>query len=116
MMKGGMKYKQGEIVLIPFPYTDFSTGKQRPALVLSNNKMDKFEDIICCLVTSNPSKSGLLIKKNHFEKGKLPFKSWIKPHRIFTIDSKIVKKRVCLINKGFFDEVLEDVLSYVKRK
>jgi len=32
-----MNYSQGEIVLPPFPYSDLSLSKKRPALILSNN-------------------------------------------------------------------------------
>jgi mRNA interferase MazF len=30
-------YNQGAILLIPIPYTDLTTTKQRPVLVLSND-------------------------------------------------------------------------------
>ncbi len=33
-------YKRGEVVLLPFPYTDLSTSKKRPAVILSSNKFN----------------------------------------------------------------------------
>jgi mRNA interferase MazF len=30
-------YKRGEVVLLPFPFTDLSTIKRRPAVVLSTD-------------------------------------------------------------------------------
>ena len=114
-MKSGMKYKQRDIVLIPFPYTDFSSIKQRPALIISNKKMDKMQDFICCLVTSNPTKEGILIRKDSFEEEKLPFKSWIKPYRIFTIYNKIIRKKLCTITNDFYEEVLKEILVYLRR-
>jgi mRNA interferase MazF len=35
-----MGYKQGEIVLVPFPYSDLSGSKRRPVLVVSNDLFD----------------------------------------------------------------------------
>ncbi len=33
----GIMYKQREIVLLPFPYSDLSAIKKRPILIISNN-------------------------------------------------------------------------------
>ncbi len=33
-------YKRGDVVLLPFPYTDLSTSKKRPAVILSTNKFN----------------------------------------------------------------------------
>lgn len=107
-------YEQREIVLVPFPYTDLSISKLRPALIISNKKINNSEDRICCLVTSNPTKEGILIEKDDFENEKLPFKSWIKPHRIFTINIKIMQKNLCKINKKFYDKVLIGINEYIK--
>jgi len=46
-MNGGTVYKQKDIVIIPFPYSDLTGSKQRPALIISNNKINKTQDRIC---------------------------------------------------------------------
>ena len=49
-----MMYKQGDILLIPFPFTDLSSTKQRPVLVLSNTKYNESnQDIVVAAITSN---------------------------------------------------------------
>lgn len=37
-----MIYKQGEIVLVPFPYSDLSGSKRRPVLIVSNDAYKYF--------------------------------------------------------------------------
>jgi len=45
---------KGKIVLVPFPFTDLTGVKQRPALVISNNEYNqKNLDVIICGITSN---------------------------------------------------------------
>ncbi len=49
-------YEPGQVVLIPFPFTDLTTVKQRPALVISTPSFNRRqEDIIIVAMTSqNP--------------------------------------------------------------
>ncbi len=108
-------YEQRDIVLIPFPYSDLTGSKQRPALIISNSLLNKTEDRICCLVTTSPHEDDILIEKNSFEEGKLPFKSWIRPHRLFTINVKIIKKKLCRVNIDFYDRIIAGVNRYLKR-
>ena len=57
-------YKRGDIVLVPFPFTDFSTLKQRPALVISSNTFNNSrEDVILVAITSQ---SGSAFKGNNY--------------------------------------------------
>ena len=50
----GTNYKQKEIVLVPFPYSDLSATKKRPVLIVSNNHYNNnFEDVIVCVITSS---------------------------------------------------------------
>jgi len=106
-------HEQGDIVLIPFPYSDLTGNKIRPALIISNKNLNKSEDRICCLVTSNIHKGDLEIRKEDFKEGKLPFKSAIRPHRIFTIDRRIIKKRLCTINNKLHERVISEVNKYL---
>lgn len=103
-------FEQRDIVLIPFPYSNLTGAKQRPALIISNKKFNKSNDRICCLITSNKIKDGILI--DEFEEGKLPFKSWVKPYRIFTIDERIIKKKLCRIEENLLGKILERLNKY----
>lgn len=44
-------YKFGTIVLIPFPFTDLTSAKLRPALIVSKNNSSS-DDIIVAFITS----------------------------------------------------------------
>ena len=107
-------YDQGDIVLIPFPYSDLSENKQRPALIVSNKFINESEDRICCLITRNSRRGDLLIDKKDFQKGNLPFKSFVRPQRIFTIHNRIIKKKLCTINSNFHIKVIEKLNEYLK--
>ncbi len=106
-------YEQKDIVLIPFPFSDLSGNKQRPALIVSNNKLNKSDDRICCLVTSNDSSNSLKINKTDQKNGELPFQSYVKPHRLFTIDKNIVKKKLCSVSDSFYNEIESDIQDLI---
>jgi mRNA interferase MazF len=46
-------YKFGDVILVPFPFTDQSTSKKRPAIVISSDNYNQSKpDIILIAVTS----------------------------------------------------------------
>lgn len=85
-------YESGSVVLIPFPYSDLSTTKKRPAMLLT--RPDKRGDFLAMPLTSQEQplpayrlNAGLLPKS-----GTLPVTSWIKPDTVYTLHtSQIVK-------------------------
>jgi len=108
-------FSQKDIVLIPFPYSNLTGVKQRPALVISNSKLHGV-DRICCLITSNHTAEGLPLKKDSFASGRLPFESFVKPQRIFTIHEKIIIKKLCTITDDCYEKILSGILNYIKRE
>ncbi len=107
-------YDQGEIVLIPFPYSDLTASKKRPALIVSNRKIhEKMPDRICCLVTSNNHRENVIIRKEDILEGNLPFESSIKPQRIFTIDSGIIIKSLCKIREELHLTIVEKINEFI---
>ena len=109
-MNGGMKYEQKDIILIPFPYSDLTGAKKRPALILSNTTL-KGDDKICCLITSNAPEEGIEIPS--LNEGNLPFKSWAKPQRIFTVDTRIIHKKLGSVTGNFHSKVVKHVETYL---
>ncbi len=80
-MKSGIMFEQGDIVIVPFPFTDLSSVKQRPVLVLSKNEYNtKSEDIVTCGITSNLKNKeySVILDNSHLEGGSIPTKSMIK--------------------------------------
>ena len=48
-----MSYAFGDVILVPFPFTDQSTTKQRPAIVISSSRYNtERPDLILLAVTS----------------------------------------------------------------
>jgi mRNA interferase MazF len=115
-MNGGIMYEQKEIVLLPFPYSDLTGSKLRPAIIISNENLNKSEDRMCCLVTTQLKRNDLLIEKKDFASGELTFKSAVRPYRIFTINENIIRKTLCKVNNEFFDKLLAAINAYIKRE
>jgi len=115
-MKSGMVFKQGEIVIVPFPFSDLSTIKQRPVLILSKNlDNEKSEDIITCGITSylKDSSYSVEIENKDLIEGEIPVKSRIKIDKLFTLDKNIIKKKIGRINETAFNKVKKEFTKLI---
>lgn len=106
------EYERGDIILIPFPYTDLTIGKLRPALIISNGKMNNSQDRICCLITSQPETKGIAISKNDVNE-QLPYESWVKPQRVFTISQHIIKKKITKTTNEFCNVIVKELNAFL---
>ncbi len=113
-MKSGIIYEQGEIAIVPFPFSDLSGIKQRPVLILSKDVDNKSsDDIITCGITSNlkNAKYSVLIDNKDLKKGIIPTESRIKVDKLFTLDKNIIKKRVAKVNESVLLKVKKEFFS-----
>jgi len=90
-------YKRGQVVLVPFPFTDLTSVKQRPALVVSADKFNTSRpDVILAAITSQVSvqlgDDELLIPANELLQWGLPKPSVLKLTKLFTIHQGLVRK------------------------
>ena len=107
-------YEQGEIVIVPFPFSDLSNIKQRPVLILSKDADNNIsDDLVTCGITSNLKdvKYSVIINNEDLEKGKIPLSSRIKVDKLFTLDKSIVKKRIAKINRQTLLKVKEEFFN-----
>jgi mRNA interferase MazF len=88
------KFVKGDIVVIPFPFSDLSGSKRRPALVIADLDGD---DMILCQITSVDRHDSYAVPLDmpDFESGTLPVKSFVRPNKIFTASRHLVLYSVC---------------------
>ena len=83
-MPSTMAYRQGDIVLVSFPFTDLSSSKRRPALVLSPDSFNAAgEDLVLAAVTSHITDdlNAVHLWRGDFAEGRLPKPSMVKAHQ-----------------------------------
>ncbi len=102
---------KGSIVLVPFPFDDFSSSKVRPALCLTSS-IGSYNHIIIAFITSkipkNVEPSDYIIRKDSHEwKGSgLIVDSAIRLHRIITIPEFLIKRRLGKLQNDVFEDVI----------
>ena len=84
-------FERGDLLLVPFPFTDLSAAKRRPVLALTSP--DSYGDFIALAVTSRPqAEHGLPLGSSDLVRGRLPAPSWIRTDRVVTLNSSLVIK------------------------
>ncbi|MBC7334539.1 MAG: type II toxin-antitoxin system PemK/MazF family toxin [Actinobacteria bacterium] len=83
---------KGKIVLVPFPFTDLTTSKLRPALILHEGDRDVVVAFISSKIPPQPTESDVIITKNHSEflLTGLKIDSVIKLDKIATLSKKLI--------------------------
>ena len=109
----------GEVILIPFPFTDFSTLKQRPCVVISSADFNRMhDDVIVAAITSHlPTRS----RRDEYRLSPaeqracgLPKASLIKLGKIVTVDRRLIRKSLGRLPSPSLRRVLAGVRSIFK--
>lgn len=92
-----MAFRQGDLVLIPVPFSDLSAQKKRPVVIVSGNHFNETQDdLIVVAVTSNPAMTPytLTLSDSDLAQGHLPRVSQIRTDKIYTLSQSIVVRHV----------------------
>ncbi len=101
---------QGDIVLIPIPFTNLSSQKRRPVIIISNTAYNrKTEDIVVVAMTSNPTEVNysFTITSSDLEQGQLNRPAKVRVDKIYTLSQSTVVKT--------FGRVQSKVLEHIRR-
>jgi mRNA interferase MazF len=88
--------EQGDIVLIPVPFTDLSSQKRRPVIVISNDTYNsRAADMIVVAMTSNPAATLLSFQITSADliEGALNRPGMVRPDKIYTLAQSIIVKK-----------------------
>jgi mRNA interferase MazF len=107
-------YKRGEIVLIPVPFSDLSSVKRRPVLVISNISYNcSGNDMIVVAITSHLQQSGIVIESKDLIAGQLPKKSLIRCDKIYTLEQRIVIKQLGIVSDSVLKNVVNNINMFI---
>ncbi|MCS6913262.1 MAG: type II toxin-antitoxin system PemK/MazF family toxin [Myxococcota bacterium] len=101
------------MVFVPFPFTDLSTAKLRPALVLAHAGR---VDWPCLQITSRPYADPYAIEmtEQDFASGSLHRTSFIRPGKLFTAHRALFLRVVGHLHDGKLEQVRERVVELVR--
>jgi len=104
------KFIKGDIVVIPFPFSDLSGSKRRPALVIADLAGD---DVILCQVTSvaRNDNYAVPIDMTDFESGSLPVRSFVRPGKIFTASRQLILYSACRLHSTKVQTITDTVIA-----
>lgn len=114
----GTVYKQREVVLVPFPYSDLSATKRRPVLIVSNNDYNNsFPDILVCVITSNRfgDEYSVNLENEDLEMGVLPESSVVKTHKLFTIEKTKIIRKFSMVKSQFYDQIKDKIEALIQK-
>ena len=111
-MISGMSCKPGDLVRIPFPYSDLKAEKRRPVLVIT--QQDRHGDFICAAVTSVPTaESAVPIDNASMKSGQLPRLSWIRCDKFFTLSKSVIVRHYGSIDDNAFNSIKGRICVYL---
>jgi len=108
------RFIKGDVVVVPFPFSDLTQAKRRPALVIAELEGD---DLILCQITSQriKDKYAVPIEDDDFETGTLKQRSNVRPNRIFTADRHIILYRVGHLKPEKINQIIERIVSILRQ-
>jgi mRNA interferase MazF len=104
------EFVKGEIVVVPFPFSDLTQSKRRPALVVAVLSGD---DLVLCQITSRliSDQYTIALEAADFSSGSLRQSSNIRPNRLFTADRQIILSQVGQLKSEKLNEVIAKIIE-----
>ena len=108
-----------DVVLLRYPFSDLTTQKVRPAVVISPDSYNSGEDADFIAITSNVTRSGtydvpLLSNHSEFSKAGLRYDSIIRVPKIFSLKQTLVAKKLGTLGPDFQAEVSSQLRAFLE--
>ena len=103
----------GSVVLVPFPFSDLSQSKRRPAVVLAAAGRG---DWILCQVTSKPYADARAVEltDDDFEQGSLQLISYARPAKLFTAHESLFVSEAGVLGAGALRKITDEVVGIIQ--
>lgn len=104
----------GSVVLVPFPFSDLSQNKRRPAVVLAGAERG---DWILCQITSSPYSDAraVTLSDADFASGGLRLVSYARPAKLFTAHESLFVFEAGVLRAVALRKITDEVVAIIQR-
>ena len=108
-------FAAAQVALLPFPFSDLSRNKLRPAILLAGASR---EDWIVCQITSNPfgDNRSFPLTPAHFSVGTLRHISYVRPGKVFTAHESLIAGVIGTLTPEMLTTVRDTVIAILQQR
>ncbi len=105
--------KRGEVVFLPFPFSDLSASKNRPVLVLQPTSKG---DMITCQISSRnyADPQAITLAPTDFAQGGLPLVSYVQTGKLFTAHASLMTRPAGVVRPQVLEAVIARVVALLQ--
>jgi mRNA interferase MazF len=100
---------RGEVVVVPFPYSDLSQSKNRPALILID--LPGADSVLAAITSTGSDPNAIALDAQDFTSGSLPHASYIHPAKLFTFQKSLIHRVVGTVTEMKRKQVVTKIVS-----
>ena len=107
-------FTKGSVVLVPFPFSDLSQSKLRPAEVLAHTAKN---DLILCQITSKSysDSEAIELNDNSFRAGSLNRRSYAHPCKLFTANESLIISTIGQLKEQSLSLIIESIIQSLRK-
>ena len=103
-------FVKGDVVVVPFPFSDLSSSKRRPALVIA--QASEYDLILAQITSKNFYDSyAIEITSDDFLSGGLRVDSNVRPNKLFTAETDIIIYKAGNLKAEKTKEVIDEIVN-----
>ncbi|MBI4152328.1 type II toxin-antitoxin system PemK/MazF family toxin [Candidatus Woesearchaeota archaeon] len=102
---------RGDVVVLLFPFSDLSSSRKRPAVVVANLTGD---DLILAQITTASARSdeyAVPLGTHDFQTERLIVSSLVRPNKIFTADVSIISSKIGKLKENKIKEIQNSLVK-----
>ena len=106
---------RGDVVVLLFPFSDLSSSRKRPAVVVANLSGD---DFILAQITTASARSdeyAIPLETKDFQTGRLIVSSLVRPNKLFTADVSIISSKMGTLKEKKIKEIQDSLVNIFQK-
>lgn len=117
MTSSGSRFKQWDVVVVPFPYSDEPSDKVRPAVVLSSPQHVQRTGVCYLAMVTSAANAGWPgdVPVSNVRGAGLPVPSVVRPAKIMTLNASRIVRRLGALPKADQAQVVAAVRVFLAR-